>query len=92
MAHSMSAKKRNRQNIKRRARNRAGKSAVKTYVKKYLKTTRESKDLETIEQQLRLTQKKIDQLAAKGIIHKNTAARKKSQLAQQLIITKAKAQ
>ena len=84
MAHSLSAKKRNRQNIKRRARNRSIKSALKTEIKKYLKTTKESKDLVPIEQELRQTQKKIDQLIAKGAIHKNTAARKKSQLARQL--------
>ncbi len=91
MAHSLSAKKRIRQNEKRRMRNRARNSAVKTQIKKYLHVAKQTKDPENIEVELRLTQKRIDQLAAKGVIHKNTASRKKSQLARQLNAIKEKA-
>ena len=91
MAHSLSAKKRIRQNEKRRMRNRARNSAVKTQIKKYLQVAKQAKDPENIEAELRLTQKRIDQLAAKGIIHKNTASRKKSQLARQLNAIREKA-
>lgn len=92
MAHSLSAKKRIRQNAKRRMRNRAQKGAVKTQIKKYLQLTKQTKDTEAVEQELQATQKKIDKLAAKGVIHKNTASRKKSQLARQLNDLKAKTQ
>lgn len=92
MAHSLSAKKRIRQNAKRRMRNRAQKGAVKTQIKKYLQLTKQTKDTEAVEQELRVTQKKIDKLAAKGVIHKNTASRKKSQLTRQLNELKAKNQ
>jgi len=92
VAHSLSAKKRIRQNAKRRMRNRAQKGAVKTQIKKYLQLTKQTKDTEAVEQELRVTQKKIDKLAAKGVIHKNTASRKKSQLTRQLNELKAKNQ
>ena len=91
MAHSLSAKKRIRQNEKRRMRNRARNSAVKTQIKKYLQAAKQTKDPENIEVELRVAQKRIDQLAAKGVIHKNTASRKKSQLARQLNAVKEKA-
>ena len=91
MAHSLSAKKRIRQNEKRRMRNRASKGAVRTQIKSYIKLTKESKDIEALEKELTLTQKKIDKLAAKGMVHKNTAARKKSQLTKALNEIKAKA-
>ena len=84
MAHSLSAKKRIRQNTKRRLRNRAHTSAVRTQVKKYQGLAKQSTDVEAVEKELRATQKQIDQLVAKGCLHKNTAARKKSQLARQL--------
>ena len=90
MAHSLSAKKRIRQNEKRRMRNRARKSSVRTQIKKYLDLARESKDIEALEAELRLTQKQIDKLAAQGVIHKNAASRKKSQLSRQFNEAKAK--
>ena len=92
MAHSLSAKKRIRQNAKRRIRNRARNSAVKTQVKKYLEVSKESKEVEAVQKEYQLTQKSIDQLAAKGIIHKNTASRRKSQLARKInkLSTKSK--
>ena len=84
MAHSLSAKKRIRQNAKRRLRNRADKSAVKTQIKKFLEITKQPSSVETLEKEYRTTQKELDQLAAKGIFHKNTIARKKALLARKL--------
>ncbi len=84
MAHSLSAKKRIRQNVKRRMRNRSRMGAVRTQIKKFQTLVKQPSDAEVLEKELRLTQKKIDQLSAKGIIHKNTASRKKSQLARRL--------
>ena len=90
MANSLSAKKRIRQNAKRRMMNRARTSAVRTQVKKYTDLARNTSDAEALEKELRLTQKTIDKLAAKGTIHKNTAARKKAQLARMLNAVKVK--
>ena len=80
MAHSLSAKKRIRQNETRRLRNRARKSAVRTQLKSFDILLRTG-DVEAIEKEYRITQKKLDKLAAKGTIHKNTVSRKKAQLA-----------
>ncbi len=80
MAHSLSSKKRIRQNEKRRIRNRARKSAVKTQVKNFVETLRGG-NVEAIEKEFRAAQKKLDRLAATGIVHKNTVSRQKAQLA-----------
>ena len=92
MANSLSSKKRIRQNEKRRMRNRSRTSAARTQIKKYLEMTQQSKDIGAIETELRITQKKIDQLAATGIIHKNNAAHKKSQMVRHLNDAKARVQ
>lgn len=89
MAHSLSAKKRVRQNAKKRVMNRARKSAVKTQIKKFQDL--DGTEPAAVEKEFRSSQKKIDQLVAKGVIHKNTAARKKAQLARQLNASKTKA-
>ena len=90
MAHSLSAKKRVRQNIKRRARNRARKAEVRQQVKVFA-TALESGDLAKAEQELRLTAKRLAKVAAKGTIHRNTAARKRSRLARRLNAARAAA-
>jgi len=54
------------------------KSALKTSIKKY-KTALESGDRELAMSTYKDAVKKIDQAVAKGILHKNNAARKKSQ-------------
>jgi small subunit ribosomal protein S20 len=80
MPHTKGAKKRLRQNIKRRLLNRSAKSAVKTQVKKVLETADEG-TVEQLRKEYNLAAKKLDHAAAKRIIHPNLAARKKSQLA-----------
>ncbi|GAG51137.1 unnamed protein product, partial [marine sediment metagenome] len=57
MAHSLSAKKRIRQNIKQRQRNRAHKSAVRTQIKKFIQLAKRSSDVEALEKEYCLTQK-----------------------------------
>ncbi len=89
MAHSLSAKKRVRQNEKRRIINRARKSRVKTQIKHFLQAV-DSGDVEAAEQQFRLVAKRLDKTAATSTMHKRTAARKKSRLARQLNSLKAK--
>lgn len=68
-----------RQTIKRTARNRRVKSMVKTTIRRYEETLR-SGDRELARGKLIKAIRQIDQAVAKGIIHKNNAARKKSRL------------
>ncbi|MCL2601209.1 MAG: 30S ribosomal protein S20 [Treponema sp.] len=83
-----SAEKRHRQSEERRLRNKSVKSAVRTSVKKFVvlaqKTGRASanpaEDVAETETALRNMIKKLDTAAQKGIIKKNTAARKKSRM------------
>jgi len=90
VAHSLSAKKRIRQNLKARARNRARKQQVKTAVKTFNSTIGKADEGKAIEV-LRAAIKKIDQIAAKGTLHRNAAARKKSQLQRKFNAALAKA-
>jgi small subunit ribosomal protein S20 len=83
MPHTHSAKKRLRQSIKRRAHNRAQKKGIKLQVKKFLTAAREGSP-DQARQEYNLAAKKLDKAAARHVIHANTAARKKSQLARQL--------
>ncbi len=79
MPTSPSAKKRFRQQERRRLRNRSARSALRTQIKK-LRAAVSENDLPRADAELRLTSKKLDQAAAKGIIHRNTASRYKSRL------------
>ena len=89
MAHSLSAKKRVRQNAKRRTTNRARKSQVKGQIKQ-LETALEEGNVEAASTQFRLTAQKLDKVASTSTMHKRTAARKKSRLAKKLNALKAK--
>jgi small subunit ribosomal protein S20 len=83
VAHSSSAKKRIRQNIKRRSRNRWRKMQVKEAVREFNDALRTG-DRAKAAEQLKVVYKRLDTVAAKGTIHKNAAARKKSRLARKL--------
>ncbi len=83
MAHSLSAKKRIRQNVKRRARNRWRKDQVKQAVKTFDEAVRQG-DKPKATDALNVCFKQLDQVAAKGTIHKNAASRRKSRLAKRL--------
>lgn len=76
MANIKSQKKRNLTNAKRHERNKAVKAELKTRVKAADATLGTDANDEAV----RLAVKRIDMAAAKGIIHKNAAARKKSRL------------
>ena len=82
MANIKSQIKRNKQNEARRLRNKAVRSELKTRVKVAVKAGETGGD-DTAEK-ARLAVKRLDMAAAKGVIHKNAAARKKSRLAKQL--------
>jgi small subunit ribosomal protein S20 len=89
VAHSLQAKKRARQNVKKRTINRARKSQVKTQIK-HFETALSQGDAEAAGEQFRLVSQKLDKTAAKSTMHKKTAARKKSRLAKKLNALKAK--
>lgn len=74
-----SAEKRHLQSEKRRVRNKRVKSSVRTAAKKVV-VAAHAKDKAAAEAQLKEMIKQIDTAARKGIIKKNTAARKKSRM------------
>lgn len=74
-----SAKKTIRQDSVRRMRNRSDKSALRTQIKKFVAAVK-SHDFDEAGKHLSLATKKLDKIAAKNIIHKKTASRKKSRL------------
>lgn len=84
MPNNVNAEKALRQNIKRRLRNRAATSTLRTSIKKVrvalAAATPEPAALDTV---LKDAVKRLDRAAAKGLIHKNTAARTKSRLVTQ---------
>ena len=78
MPNIKSAKKRVKVIAIKTARNKANRSALKTEIKKANIAIETG---ENTTEAVRAAQKKIDQAVAKGLLHKNTAARKKSALA-----------
>lgn len=89
MAHSLSAKKRVRQNAKRKAINRARRSEVKTGIR-HLEDAIKSGDSAKALEQLKLVSRELDKVSSTSTMHKNTAARKKSRLAKRVNALKAK--
>lgn len=83
MANIKSQIKRNRQNERRRARNKAVRSELKTRARNAIEAA-EAGDAEAADQALRIAQTRIDTAAAKGVLTKNTAARRKSRLTKQV--------
>ncbi len=86
MANIDSQKKRNRQNETARQRNRAMSSELKTRSRTAIEVA-ETGDAAAAEEALRAAQKRIDMAATKGLLHKSTAARRKSRLAKQVAKT-----
>ncbi|MGH8928986.1 MAG: 30S ribosomal protein S20 [Acidimicrobiia bacterium] len=78
MANIKSQIKRNRQNAVRATRNKAVRSELKTRVKATTTGDGDAGDL------FKIAQRRIDMAASKGLLHPNTAARRKSRLAKRL--------
>ena len=85
MPQHKSAMKRIRQDKKRRARNRK----VKSQVRGAVKGVRQAETAEDARARLITAASTIDKAVKKGIIHKRTAARKKSRLAKKANALKA---
>jgi small subunit ribosomal protein S20 len=83
MANHKSAEKRIRQTAKRTAINRARKSRVRTFVKK-VEVAIAAGDREAARSALRLAQPEMHRATTKGVLHKNTVARKLSRLARRI--------
>ncbi len=77
MAHHKSALKRIRQTRRRRLYNRSNKKIAKEAIK----SVKNSKTYDEAIEKLNQAYKILDRIAAKGILHKNNAANKKSRLA-----------
>lgn len=79
MPNTPSSKKRLRQNEKLRLQNRTARSKVRSQIRR-LRDAIKTGDGGQAQAEFRITQRKIDQAAAKNLIHKNTAARTKARL------------
>ena len=82
MANIKSQIKRNRQNEKRRVRNKAVRSEMRTRAKVAISDADAGAD--SVAESTRIALKRIDRAAAKGVIHKNQAARRKSRLVKRI--------
>ncbi len=83
MANTKSAMKRDRQNERRRLRNRSLRTKLRGAIKTARSaegTTKPAAVLEAI--------RALDKAVSKGVVHRNTAARKKSALARRLVAAK----
>ncbi|KFI33300.1 30S ribosomal protein S20 [Haematobacter missouriensis] len=80
MANTPQSKKRARQNEARYAVNKARRSRIRTYLRK-VEEAIASGDQTAAAEALRLAQPELARGVSKGVVHKNTAARKMSRLA-----------
>jgi small subunit ribosomal protein S20 len=83
MPNTSSAKKALRQNQTRRLKNRSQRSSLRTLIKKFREAAA-GDDKAAAETAFRTVVKRLDQAAAKNLLHKNTAARTKSRLSRLL--------
>ena len=83
MANTQSAKKRIRQNEKRRVRNQTWQTRARTYVKR-AREALATKELDSASAAVRIAASELDRAAAKGAIHHRNAARRKGRLMKQL--------
>ena len=88
MASSRSAEKRIRQNVQDRARNRWRKQRFRAGIKDFRQSVLHG-TVDEAEQNFRGLCRLLDQVAAKGTIHKNTASRYKSRFATRLNVKRA---
>jgi len=83
VANSSQARKRARQNVKRRTHNMSFRTKLRTYIKKVIAAI-QGGNKETAREALNNAQPVIDAMVTKGILHKNKAARHKSRLNHQI--------
>jgi len=83
MPHSLSAKKRVRQNVRRHQRNRAIKSRIRTATRRFRQAV-ETGDLDTARERFRDAQRLLHRAANNGPIHRHAAARAISRMQKHL--------
>ena len=83
MLRTKSALKKQRQNIKRRAKNNLVKSTLRTKIKRFQSAVKNN-DIPDAEQKLREVISDLDRAASKGVIHSNTSSRHAGRLSRQL--------
>jgi small subunit ribosomal protein S20 len=88
VAHSLSAKKRVRQTARRNALNRHRKELLKQDIKGFTAAVT-AHDPAKAATALNVVVQRLDRVASKGVIHKKTAARKRSRLTKRLNVLKA---
>ncbi len=87
MANIRSQMKRNRQNVKRNERNKAARSEIRTRMRRAVEAIEAGSDdaAELTAEAIR----QVDRAASAGVLHKNTAARRKSRLVKRLAQSQA---
>ncbi len=90
MAHSLSAKKRIRQNVKRRALNKTRATALKGKLRK-VQDAFQKGNLAEVEAACTTAVKSLDRAANHGTLHRNAAARRKSRMAKRVNALKQQA-
>lgn len=83
MPNTDSAKKRLRQNEKRRLHNRTIKSTMRSQIRRVHEAVKAG-DAEKAHVEFRVATKRLDRAASKNLIHKNAAARTKSRLSKMI--------
>jgi len=89
MPNTLSAKKRLRQDDVKRSRNRA----IKSVIRKRIRSVQEAVaagEIEKAESEFIIAAKKLDKAGARNVIHRNTAARKKSRMQKLILSAKSK--
>ena len=89
MPNNASAKKRVRQNAKRRSLNLWRKRLIKEQIKQFQSAVQEQ-NVDAAESEFRKTCSLLDQIATSSTLHRNTAARRKSRLSRRLVDLKKK--
>jgi small subunit ribosomal protein S20 len=79
VASHASALKAHRQNVQRRERNRQLRSRLRNALR-VIREAIDKEDYKTAQGQLKVTSSLVDRMVAKGVVHKNAAARYKSRL------------
>ena len=83
MPNLPSAKKRMRQNVKRRKRNQLFRTRARSYIK-LARVALDSGDTEAASEAIRDAVSQLDRAASKGVIHRKNASRRKSRLMKRL--------
>jgi small subunit ribosomal protein S20 len=91
LANTRSAKKRIRQSQRRRVHNRVFRMQARTSVKQ-ARTAVASGDGVASQEAVRSAISQLDKAAAKGVIHRNNAARRKSRLVKRMVAAQKKTQ